>query len=153
MPHNIVPRSWRTWLLDNGSLTIKLKRLGEFKVKVLKTSFSRCTRSEARALGIKPRQNVYIREVALYVNQQPIVYARSIIPRHTLLAGTRELLLLENRSIGEILFNHNFMQREAIQVKQGLMNNETTWARRSIFKLNNNPLLISEFFTKAILKL
>jgi chorismate--pyruvate lyase len=153
MPHSIVPRLWRTWLLDPGSLTMKLKSSGEFKVRVLNASFCRCTQSEAKALRINSRQNVYVREVALCVDQLPIAYARSIIPRNTLLGATRQLLFLENKSIGEFLFSHNSMRRGSIQVKRGLVNNEPTWARRSVFKLNQKPLLISEYFINSVLKL
>ena len=153
MPDNIVPRLWRTWLLDPGSLTIKLKSSGEFKVRVLNACFCRCSQSEAKALRIDSRQNVYVREVALYVDQRPIAYARSIIPRSTLFGTTRQLLYLENQSIGEFLFSHNNMRRGSIQVKRGIVNNEPTWARRSIFKLNQKPLLISEYFIKSVLKL
>lgn len=152
MPTSLLSRPWQSWLLDNGSLTAALKALapGHFQVQVLRTHFARPYLSEAQALHINPRQQVYIREVALKVKGRPLVYARSVIPRQTLSGAERQLLWLKNKPLGELLFKHKHMRRSAIQCKQGRVNDLPCHARRSVFRLNEKPLLVSEHFLADI---
>lgn len=140
-------------MLDPGSLTQNLKALphGTFSVRPLNVAYGRPTLSEAKALGLPLRARVYIREVGLCLDDNIVVYARSIIPLTTLVGEERKLLTLKNKSMGEILFTHKRMTRGPIQIKGGLINNKPTWARRSAFYLNNKPLLVSEFFAGSLL--
>ncbi len=154
MPHSLLSQPWRAWLLDKGSLTQNLKDVspGNFSVSVTYTGFGRPSLSEAKALNIASRQQVYIREVALCIKGKPVVLARSVIPRSTLTAGERQLLFLKNKPLGEFLFSHKNMRREPIQVKSGKVNGTSVWARRSVFKLNEKPLLVSEYFLSSLLQ-
>jgi chorismate--pyruvate lyase len=147
-----VAQPWRTWLLDSGSLTQNLKNLApnRFSVQVLHTGLGRASLSEACTLNIPFREQIYIREVALCIDKQPQVFARSVIPRSTLTGPERQLLFLRNKPLGEFLFKHKKMSRGKIEVKQGLINNQSSWARRSIFNVNNKPLLVSEFFLPSL---
>lgn len=153
MPSSLLPEPWRTWLLDKGSLTQALKALSpnSFSVRLDYTGFSRASLSEAKTLGIDPREQVYVREVALCLNDIPVVMARSIIPRSTLTGPERQLLHLNNKPLGEFLFSHKHMRRGAIECKQGAIEGQSAWARRSIFYVNNKPLLVSEYFLPALL--
>ena len=155
VPNNLFSRVWRDWLLDSGSLTKRLKALpnGTFSVKPLSTRYGRPTLSEAKTLGLPLRAGVYIREVALCLDETVAVYARSIIPMTTLVGEERKLLTLKNKSMGEILFSHKRMRRGPMQLKLGSINHEPTWARRSAFYLNEKPLLVSEFFTRNLLEM
>lgn len=148
MPSSLLPRSWRIWLLDNGSLTQSLKNLapGRFSVKVLHTGFGRASLSEAQLLNIPLTEQIYVREVALCIDGKTCVFARSIIPRSTLTGTERQLLWLRNKPLGEFLFKHKNMSRDKISVKQGSVNGQPTWARRSVFRVSNKPLLVTECF-------
>lgn len=153
MPHSLLPVPWRNWLLDKGSLTLNLKNLapGRFSVKLLNSLFTRASLSEANALNIPPRQMVYVREVALCIDEKPVVLARSVIPRTTLTGAEQQLLLLNNKPLGEYLFTHKKMARSNVEVKQGYADQRPVWARRSIFRLNNKPLLVNEYFLAELL--
>ncbi len=152
MPNSLLPQPWRQWLLDTGSLTQNLKELApnRFSVRVLHTGFTRPSLSEARSLNIAFCQQVYVREVALCIDGQPHIYARSIIPRSTLTGAERQLLFLRNKPLGEFLFRHKSMHRGPIEVKQGQVNQHAIWARRSIFYVNDKPLLVSEYFLPSL---
>ncbi len=154
MPHSLVARPWRAWLLDKGSLTQNLKDLspGHFDVRVTHSGFTRPSLSEARALGIAVRQMVYVREVQLRIRQRVVVVARSVIPRSTLSGAERQLLRLHNKPLGEFLFGHKHMWRSRIEVKKGRVNQQPVWGRRSIFKLSGKPLLVSEYFLPSLLE-
>lgn len=148
VPRSVLPAPWRPWLLDTGSLTQNLKDLapGRFSVRVLKTGFHRASLSEAQALGISCDEQIYVREVALCIDGGACIFARSIIPRRTLTGAERQLLWLKNKPLGEFLFQHKHMARKQIEVKQGQVNHQDTWARRSIFTVSGKPLLVSEYF-------
>ena len=154
MPHSLLNKPWRSWLLDTGSLTKNLMALApkQFSVSVLYTGFGRASLSEAKTLDINTREQVYIREVALCLKNQTVVYARSVIPRSTLTGSEQQLLHLNNKPLGEFLFKHKCMSRGEIEVKHGCINGQNTWARRSIFKVNQKPLLVSEYFLPSLFK-
>ena len=93
-----------------------------------------------------------------------VVYARSIIPLQTLTGKQRRLAHLGNRPLGGFLFSCPSMQREqaqlaAIQAGDEIyeravdlagVHPEYLWARRSIFRLADKPLIVSEIFLPAI---
>ena len=146
----------KTWLSDTGSLTERLiaRSRGEFRVKVLQQRWGRARLNEARVLGINPRQRVLIREVVLHGNNLPWVYARSILPATSLQGSLRHLKVLGAKPWGAILFNTPSMKRGKINVAYlnadelpvKSSQNENIWGRRSVFYLDNKPLLVSEVF-------
>lgn len=157
MPSTLLPQPWRSWVLDSGSLTHRLKCLtgkpDAFSVSVQRVGFTRATLSEARALGISVRDQVYVREVTLNLNNEPVVVARSVIPRSTLTGYERQLMWLGSKPLGEFLFTHRRMRRCAIECKQGRVAGQDAWARRSIFELSGKPLLVSEVFLEHLFDL
>jgi chorismate--pyruvate lyase len=141
-------------------LTQKLveKSQGDFHVEVLKQSIQAVHFSERQALGIASRQWAVVREVILYGQQLAWVYARTVIPLATLHGPLRRLHYLGNKPLGEQLFTDPSMQREPMQIAQiqaqqlppALALNQATWGRRSVFRLANKPLLVSEIFLPAL---
>ena len=154
MPHSIISGPWRNWLLDTGSLTQNLKNLapGRFSLQLINRSFFSPSISECRALDMPPRSQAYIREVALCIDEQPQIFARSIIPQSTLTGNERQLLTLNRKPLGEFLFTHNNMRRGPIEIKQAKLNGQMVWARRSVFYVNQKPLLVCEFFLPSLLQ-
>ena len=150
--------SLRSWLLDNGSLTAKLIKLsgGEFHVKVLRQVHDRASRSEALALGIGFNERCLIREVILCGRNQPWVFARSVLPLSSLTGSLRHLRKQGNRPLGAFLFSLPHLKRSPIAlslisrhhayVPENLVGNEYVWGRRSIFSIDDKPLLVSEVF-------
>lgn len=148
------------WLLDNGSLTKKLveKSQGEFYVEVIQQRIQTVSLAERQALGIPHGRWAVIREVILYGQQSPWVYARTIIPLSTLQGPLRRLHYLGNRPLGEQLFNDPSMCRKPMEIAQlspqqlpsTLTLSSPAWGRRSVFTLSNKPLLVSEVFLPAI---
>ncbi len=146
------------WLLDKGSLTQRLIKAsdGQFRVEIQRQKLLPSYLSEARLLGIKPTQQVMVREVILLGRDQPWVFARSIIPLSTLTGRLRALKKLDNRPLGALLFQNPNMHRDAIEVAQvrpgdrylpeTLKTSQTYWGRRSRFFLDDKPLLVSEVF-------
>jgi len=157
-----VPQHWRGWLSDTGSLTQRLLHAsaGEFSVQVLNQSLQLPRLSEMRALALPPRRLALIREVILFGSGQPWVYARSVIPLSTLTGRLRKLRHLDSRPLGALLFSDPSMSREPVEVACISSSNaqlptalteitSALWGRRSVFRLDQKPLLVSEIFLPA----
>ena len=154
-----VPEFWRGWLSDTGSLTDRLLKAsgGDLSVKIINQNLQQPRRSERQRLKLDARAQALIREVVLIGMGQPWVYARSVVPLSTLTGRLRKLRHLDNRPLGALLFNDPTMIREPVQVaymgsqpplfdpEQGSYN-KPLWGRRSVFRLDKKPLLVSEIF-------
>ncbi|MFT7299911.1 MAG: chorismate--pyruvate lyase [Porticoccus sp.] len=159
VPGATVPKPIRSWLLDRGSLTERLIDAShdQFRVQVINQRMELPLLSECHALGIPSRQHALVREVILYGCDEPWVYARSIIPVKTLTGRLRSFRKLDNRPLGTLLFNDVSMQRGQIELACSSTNDlllpalsgylqGTVWGRRSVFFLDQKPLLVSEMF-------
>jgi len=155
----------KSWLFDTGSLTARLIEHCDqpFSVKVLSVVRATPTPDEVKALGLSTRSQAIIRQVLLYCGEQPVVYARTIIPVSSLRGSLRGIVLLGNKSLGAVLFADKSMRREAMEITslkashkchswtcyQGV---DSIWGRRSVFKIKNKKLLVSEFFLPDLFK-
>lgn len=158
------PVALRPWLLDRGSLTAKLMAFsqGEFRVRVLRQGLARPDVSERRCLGVGPGRWVLVREVILMGKGEPWVFARSLLPLSSLKGRLRQLRQLNTRPLGGFLFRQPDLEREPLEVSRlkpgqryvspSLQRGETLWGRRSVFRLEGRPLLVSEVFLPAFLE-
>jgi len=155
-----LPANLRDWLLDPSSLTARLKRhCNDFHVEVLGQKIEPCAIEEATA-EVAIGQEVLIREVLLFCGQQPQVFARSLLPLSSLTGAEKQLANLGNQSLGQVLFNHPQLQRKRIEVASFdnqssvaclakhhlLTSNEGLWGRRSVFYIEDKPLIVAEVF-------
>jgi chorismate--pyruvate lyase len=138
-----IPNIVVDWLLDNRSLTAKLReKYTDFNVKVVSQQVDQPYPCES-ALIDSYTEKIIIREVELIGNNMAVVFARSIIP---VSSDTEELLAIGSKPLGEILFNDSRIIRGPLEV--GKHNN--SWARRSTFQIKNTKLLVSEIFLEQL---
>lgn len=149
------------WLGDSGSLTARLiaQSDGDFNVRVVRQIIGRPTLNERQLLGMKQPALALIREVILLGRNEPWVFARSILPLTSLTGSLRHLRKQNNRPLGAFLFSQPQLQRSAIAVARinrdhayvpgDLVTNQPLWGRRSVFYLQQKPLLVSEVFLPA----
>ena len=96
------------WLRAAGSLTARLRHLGEVKVLRLHQGRQRLLPMEASILG----QGVaHVREVLLCVNGQPAVWARSATSLAAVKGPWKALRGLGTRPLAELLFARRHVQR------------------------------------------
>jgi len=137
-----IPEKALFWIRDDQSLTQKLKkRYPDFRVEVDKQEELEIYKHEINLLGNEGR--FIVREVFLYGDNQPVVFARSIIPKNP---KTDSIMEIGNKPLGEILFTNPNILREPIEVT--FQNN--IWGRRSVFVMNDSRILVSEFFLEKI---
>ena len=163
-----VPGEWLNWLLDAGSLTQRLLDFcPAFNVELLSLQRGRPQLNEAQAMELSATQSALIRHVFLRCENKPLVFARTIIPDSTLTGAERRLAHLGNKPLGAVLFADPNMQRSEVQMAricpgQKLFADATQrmkkkpeciWGRRSMFWLNEKPLLVNEIYLPPVTKL
>jgi len=159
----------RTWLTDSGSLTARLQALGSFSVVLLNQHLTKPNGDEASKLGLGRSHVAWIREVALLLDDKPVVFAHTVLPRLPRGPLIRWLERLGNRSLGALLFAHPGFSRgplaarrldqrhalfrpsiEALQLAESPPTE--LWARRSRFSFGKQSILVTEVFSPAISK-
>jgi chorismate--pyruvate lyase len=149
-----------TWLLDRSSLTTRLTNAcRQFRVEVLGQVIQPCTQEESTT-DIEIGENVLVREVLLYCDDVPQVFARSLLPLKSLTGEEQQLAHLGNQSLGQVLFSKKDLIRKSIEISAfsqssavsrlaielGLPAQKELWGRRSTFMLHSKPLLVAEIF-------
>ena len=163
----------KDWLLDEGSLTARLKgHCQHFQVKVIGEQEQLCSAKEA-CPQIKAGEAVLVREVLLYCDGVAQVFARSLLPLASLTGKEQALAHLGEQPLGQVLFNNPSLQRQGLELsafahdssvailaaklaskladnsspsKVAVMPKQELWGRRSIFMLENKPLMVAEVF-------
>ena len=149
-----------SWLLDKSSLTTRLRNnCQHFRVELLGQHVQTCCAEEASGVIVTGEQ-VLVREVLLYCDDIPQVFARSLLPLASLTGSEQVLANLGTQSLGQVLFNNPSLKRQAIEVAEFDANSTVAkladnlqlnfthnlWGRRSIFVLENKPLMVAEVF-------
>ncbi len=160
-----VPATLKTWLLTETSVTEKLgKTFGTgVTVKVLHDAPGRVLNDEGRLLRTRDTE-AHVREVTLRCGDHPVVAARTVYAS-PVLREHHPLTELGSRPLGELLFANGparWLTREFVALHQrmplfDLVRRVTgdacssCWARRTLFLLEGEPLLVTEIFLPAML--
>jgi len=159
-------RTLQKWLTLPTSLTAKLKaQCTDLQVMVLSEKLESPLLNEAQALGMQRNEQAWVRCVLLQCNQQNWVYARTVIPNLTPDNPWYDLQNLGTKPLGEVLFELPSIQRSDFEFSRNTLDywpylvenmaNQNTakqpgFARRSIFKQHNAPLLLTEVFLPGL---
>lgn len=156
------------WLRDHGSLTQRIQqRCTQFAVRNVHGGLARIALDESALLGIAPQQLAYSREVFLYADDQPVVFAHSVVAHEHLRGEWSAVRKLGSKPLGALLFAHPLVERkplhyQALRSTHPLYQRAVAelsdpprrlWARRSLFLLHDAPLLVTEVFLPEILNL
>lgn len=147
-----LPPLVRDWLTDGGSLTLRLKRYGVFRV-VPGVHHIAIPRADERALlGLPERRAALIREVTLLLDDTPVVQARSVLPLTSLQGANRALGHMGSRSLGQALYQRPACTRDRVWVRFAppASGSAACWGRQSRFLKREKPLLVAEYFLPAL---
>jgi chorismate--pyruvate lyase len=160
--------AWRHWLTHRGSLTKRLQQsCPAFRVARLKQSLGQPNQDECATLGLIHGRLAMLRDVLLLNRDTPLVFAHSVIPLAGLAGPWTQLAGLGNRPLGAALFSNPRIQRQALAYRHLDHRHalyraaavhldlppRSLWARRSLFALQNQPILVTEVFLPATLQL
>lgn len=163
-----LPPGLRSWLTDTGSLTARIvARSQHFGVEVLEQRRARPMSDERRLFRLGGGEQLRVREVILYADGQPVVYARSVVAERDLRLAWRVFRGIGSRPLGAALFADPRIQRQPL-VSTALKRGDARyhralahvtaptarlWARRSLFRFRGRDLLVTEVFLPAVLAL
>lgn len=158
----------RIWLQDRGSLTRRIQeRCPHFRVQRVFQALSRIYGDELTVMKLRAGELALVREVYLYCGDTPVVFAHSVVTHQDLRGAWRSLSGLGNKSLGTVLFSNPKIERTPLTFKkvgrghflydracERLMSKPADlWARRSLFTLHGQSILVTEVFLPAILDL
>ena len=152
------------WLFDTSSLTARMICLcdGKFSVQVISQRWQRINADEVAVMSLRKESSALVRKVLLCCDEQPLVYARTVIPASTIKGAQRRYANMGNRPLGAMLFADRTMKREAVQVAKlpaaseiyhYTKSKEDIWGRRSVFRVAEKPILVSEYFLPELIQL
>jgi chorismate lyase len=170
-PPSISLRS-RYWLQNRGSLTRLIQQhCSNFRVKPIFQSLSTVCEDELVVMDLRRKEMALVREVYLYCGKTPLVFAHSVVARKNLRGAWRGLDGLGSKSLGTVLFTNPAVRRTPLQFKKLNSGHPlfhracrelpitpaglpiSLWARRSLFTLDGQSLMVTEVFLPAILDL
>lgn len=144
---------WWDWITNSGSLTKRLKEksVGNFQVEIVAEQWQSNLPRNLRVLfgPVADGHRFWSRKVVLSGNSKPWVQAHTLLPEHSLESPLREVVELNEKPLGEYLFNHPDLIRTEMDVTAV---GSDTWARRSLFYLFDKPVLVAEFFLPSLLE-
>jgi len=157
------------WLVMPKNLTETIKETGvQFSLDLLSESFDKPYDDENNAFHKYPidTSSSFVRKVFLKGDNEPMIFARVIVPEQTYINYKSEFVTLGSKAIGNALLHHD---KQVIRgdfeykllsssdkifneiVELNCTNKEDgLWARRSVFILPKGYLLITEVFLNAI---
>lgn len=158
---------YQSWLTDSGSLTLKLQaRHSSFFVQPISMRYTKPSTDELRLLDLKSEQEALVRKVVLVSNNQPLIFAHSVLPRSSLRGEWCGLSHLGNQSLGATLFANPKVKRTPLTFKKlsrshplfleaakySALAPAFLWARRSVFSLHCARILVTEVFLPSIVE-
>lgn len=156
----IIPNTrLKNWLLDTGSLTEKLQSkcetfhltlIGQKQADITSEEFQR-VRAPGQQLNPQEWQ---VREVLLWGDNQPWVFARSVIPKKIC---ESDFLNLNTKPLGQLIFNDKRFKRMPFEVTKMCPSKEflaqlhipsemKLWGRCSAFSFEDLKMTVSEIF-------
>jgi chorismate--pyruvate lyase len=177
-PHRAPHRQHlRAWLQAGGSLTARLRRHGVVQVQVCRQGRQRLWAHEAQAVGAP---HGHVREVVLWVDDRPAVWARSVTTVAHTRGPWRAIKGLGSRPLAEVLFISAGIHREPLRAERwpshslpwrhrlqawhtalshparpvsGALPPSPVWARHSVFIRRGAPLMVTECFAPWLARL
>jgi len=160
-----LPKAVQSWTYETGSLTQRLRRAygSAVKVSLLHLQWQTPFLSEQQRLQLPARRYALVREVLLHADGQPLILARTVIPASTIAFAHSNLAKLGTRPLGEVIFAYPKLARlqlDVALVRPGLWTPATcalaavdapVWGRRTVYGLQHQHLLVSEFFLPGCL--
>ena len=146
LKHNLQEQNILNWLSEENSITKKISSKAEFKLEILQDDIGIAADDEYAALKMSP-EKVRIREVLLYGNLLPLVYARSIIPNITSSKGYPGLGTIGAKPLGDLIFQSKlFIKTKREFAEFNVADKSTVWGRRTHYLVRDCPLSVMEVF-------
>ena len=159
-------KSEKSWLMDTYVLTQSLNSLEDAtcRLDVLDERLDVLSTDERSAFMKNSAKEAWVRQIYHLVEGTPVIYARTVVPTPTFNRFKADFLALKSQPIGvTLLYDRPEVTRSCFTYRQikahepiyqnaflTADNLQHLWARRSLFYINELPLLISEVFMSTM---
>ena len=143
--HELKNAEIESWLLEQGPITKRIKSMKKFRLELIQDELSEVKEDEILFLTTDD-ESIRVREVILYGNDTPMVFARTIIPNTTINKGLKELGEIGNKPLGDILFEKNIFSKEDIVFTTFKDGKSIFWGRKIKYSVKNQPFSVMEVF-------
>ncbi|WP_163936462.1 chorismate lyase [Paraferrimonas sp. SM1919] len=154
--HSLPSGVFGHWLISTDSLTQRLKSLNKpFRVELLGERRIPFPRLEMMGFA---EQDYWLREVVLYIDDQPWVFARTLIPEAIFNITQLGFGELGQKPLGELLYGSQSFEHGQLQFCQVPQHSEIQkisgctrllWGRRRPFSCEYGTLHVAEIFLPA----
>ena len=134
-----------SWLNENGSITSRIKLFSNFRLKLLRDGPGKVDANEDDLIISNYKEN-NIREVVLYSDEKPLIYAKSIIPVETINLGLGLLGNLKENPLGDILFSDPEIEKKHMLFAKFQSNEKKFYGRKGIYTVKGYPFSVCEIF-------
>ena len=141
----LVNENIKSWLIEKGPITKRIKSEESFKLNLIKDEISAVDDSEKKFLE-ESSDKIKVREVILMGNNIPRVYAKSLIPIRTIENGFSRLGKLGTKPLGDILFEKEIFKKTDVVYAQFQDKDSIFWGRKTKYIVKNMPLSVMEVF-------
>jgi len=141
----LVNKNIKSWLVEKGPITKRIKSEESFQLNLLKDEISYVEDVEKEFLDVISN-NIKVREVILMGNNIPRVYAKSLIPIRTIDEGFSKLGKLGTKPLGDILFEKEIFKKTDVVYAQFQNKDSIFWGRKTKYLVKNMPLSVMEVF-------
>ena len=134
-----------SWLNEPGSITSRIKSFSNFKLKLLKDGPGEVDIIDDDLIISNYKEN-NIREVILLSDEEPLIYAKSIIPLETIRLGLGILGNLKENPLGDILFSNPEIKKKHMLFAKFESNKRIFYGRKGIYTVKGYPFSVCEIF-------
>ena len=134
-----------SWLIEPGSITSRIKSFSDFKLELLRDGPGEVDAADDDLIIANYKEN-NIREVLLYSDEEPLIYAKSIIPLETIRLGLGVLGNLKENPLGDILFSNPEIKKEYMLFSKFESNKKIFYGRKGIYTVKSFPFSVCEIF-------
>ena len=134
-----------SWLNEPGSITSRIKSFSDFKLELLRDGPGEVDAADDDLIIANYKEN-NIREVLLYSDEEPLIYAKSIIPLETIRLGLGVLGNLKENPLGDILFSNPEIKKEYMLFSKFELNKKIFYGRKGIYTVRGFPFSVCEIF-------
>ena len=162
---NISYENLSCWLKNRKSLTNHLKNLADLRIEQITSDNKNFSLSEKYYFKPFRAESLYLREVLIYANNFPVMYARTVLPYKYLRGHWKDIKKLKTSPLSSVVYERASIKRSSFTyatsatcngVKKvmpyGSLEKDFVIARQSSFTYKQKSILLSEFFFKALNK-
>jgi chorismate--pyruvate lyase len=135
----------KSWLLEKGPITKRIKSVKKFRLELIQDKVANVEKVDKTFINSKSRK-IRVREVVLFGNTKPMVFARTIIPNTTIEKGFAELGTLGESPLGDILFKKDIFIKENVAYASFRHEKKIFWGRKTKYTVKDLPFSVMEVF-------